>query len=65
MGLIGSNRFLLLPSISKISKPFDTFIELLTVFILYVNMKDEILDKFMWFHEVILLGMRYMVDSMA
>ena len=53
-----------IPSIPKIREPFDTFIELISVFIFDAEIKVEISDILVLFNEVILLGLRYMVDLM-
>ena len=53
------------PSIPKISEPFETILELISVFIFDAELKIEILDTFVSFDEVILLELRYVVDSKA
>ena len=54
-----------LPSVPKISEPFETFLELLPVHIFYSELKDDISDTSVWFDEVVLLELRCMVNSMA
>ena len=51
--------------ISKISEPFDTLIELLSVVIFDAELKYEILDTLLQFDELILLELRCMVYSIT
>ena len=64
-GLVGSNYFWEFPSIPKRSEPFETFIDSLSVFIVYAELKVYILDMLVSFDEVILLELQCMVGSMA
>ena len=54
-----------LPSIPKISEPFEKLLELLSDDIFDTEEKPEITYELMSFDEVILLELRWMVDSMA
>ena len=54
-----------MPSIPKISEPFETFIELISVFIFDAEMKVDISDILVSFDEVVRLELQCMVDSMA
>ena len=51
-------------SIQKISEPFETFLELLSVVIFDAELRPDISDILVSFKEVILLELRYIVDSM-
>ena len=53
------------PSIPKISDPFETFIELLSVVIFDAELKAYISYLLVSFYEAILLELRCMVDLMA
>ena len=65
MGLVGSNWFLELSSIPKISEPFETFLDLLSVVIFDAEPKVDISDMLVSLDEVIILEMWCMVYSMA
>ena len=54
-----------MPSIPKISVPFETLLEILSNDKFYAEEKPEITDELLSFYEVILLELRWMVDSMA
>ena len=54
-----------MPSIPKISEPFEELIEVLSDDIFDAEEKPEITDELVSFHEVILLELRCMVDSMT
>ena len=54
-----------MPSIPKTSEPFEKLLELLSVVIFDAEVKPEISDELVSFDEVILLELRWMVDSMA
>ena len=53
-----------LPSIPKISEPFETFLELFSVVLFYAELKVDISDMLVSFGEVIILELWCMVDSM-
>ena len=57
--------FLELPSIAKTSEPFENFHELLSVVMFDAEVKPEISHEIVSFHEVIILLIRLIVDSMA
>ena len=54
-----------MPSIPKISEPFEKLLEVLSDDKFDVEEKPEITDKLVSFDEVILLELRWMVNSMA
>ena len=54
-----------MPSIPKISEPFEIFLELLSVVIFDAELKVDISDTFVSFCEGIILALRCMVYSMA
>ena len=54
-----------MPSIPKISEPFEKLLELLSDDILDAEEKLDITDELVSFDEVILLELRWMVDLMA
>ena len=54
-----------MPSITKRSEPFEKLIELLTDDIFHAKEKPEITYELVSFDEVIILGLRWMVDLMA
>ena len=51
-----------MPSITKISEPFELLLELLSVVIFDSDLKYDISDMLVSFDEVILLELWYMVD---
>ena len=51
--------------IPKTSEPFEKILELLLDVIFYAKVKPEISDELLSLDEVILLELRWMVDSMA
>ena len=57
--------FLALPSIPKISEPFEKLLEVLSDDIFDAEEKPEITNELVYFYEAILLELRWMVDSMA
>ena len=54
-----------MPSIPKISAPFETLLEVLSNDKFDAEEKPEITDELLSFDEVILLELQWMVDSMA
>ena len=58
-------NFLELPSIPKISEPFEKLLELLSEDKFDAEEKLEITDELVSFDEVILLELRWMFDLMA
>ena len=54
-----------MPSIPKISEPFEKLLELLSDDIFNAEEKPEITDELVSFDEVIFLELRWIVDSMA
>ena len=54
-----------MPSIPKISEPFEKLLELLSDDIFDAEEKPEITDELVSFDEVIILELRWMVDLMA
>ena len=63
--LLGVINFWELPSIPKISEPFEKLLELFSDDIFDAEEKPEITDELVSFDEVILLELRWMVDPMA
>ena len=55
----------LLPSIPKISEPFEKLLELLSDDIFDAEEKPDITDELVSFDEVIILELQWMVDLMA
>ena len=54
-----------MPSLTKTCERFETFLELLSVVIFYAELKVEISDILLSFHEVVLLELRFMMSSTA
>ena len=54
-----------MPSIPKTSETFEKLLELISVVIFDAEVKPEISNELVSFDEVILLEIRWMVDSMA
>ena len=53
-----------MPSITKTSEPFEKLLELLSGDIFYLVENNDIKDELVSFDEVIILELRWMVDSM-
>ena len=54
-----------MPSITKISEPFETLLELLLVVVFDADLKADISYTLVSFDEVVLLELRCMVDLMT